>query len=244
MMRFDSMLERTLGRTVAGGVGQLAAVTVTGAVMCSGAFANGSETWSFDVTTTGNDVFWTSPTNVANDAPRYEGVYEITLIEVSGTWMGFPVGPIDVTDEVPEEDRSGTDIIDGPPPITLLEDSLVYPEPPEDPSIAADVLIYLDANGFGQLEVTDVFLGEAEVDTDFGTVTIQITSVRVAGTVTITPLGPLGDLNGDGVVDGADLLILLGAWGKCADPADCPADLNGDGVVDGADLLILLGNWG
>jgi len=53
-----------------------------------------------------------------------------------------------------------------------------------------------------------------------------------------------GDLNGDGVVDGADLLILLSQWGVCGDPNDCPADLNGDGVVDGADLLILLGNWG
>jgi hypothetical protein len=53
-----------------------------------------------------------------------------------------------------------------------------------------------------------------------------------------------GDLNGDGVVDGADLLILLSEWGKCDDPDDCPADLNNDGVVDGADLLILLSNWG
>jgi len=55
---------------------------------------------------------------------------------------------------------------------------------------------------------------------------------------------PAADLNCDGVVDGADLLILLGQWGECADPDDCPADLNGDGVVDGADLLILLGSWG
>jgi hypothetical protein len=53
-----------------------------------------------------------------------------------------------------------------------------------------------------------------------------------------------GDLNGDGVVDGSDLLILLSEWGKCKDPDDCPADLNGDGTVDGSDLLILLSNWG
>jgi hypothetical protein len=52
------------------------------------------------------------------------------------------------------------------------------------------------------------------------------------------------DLNCDGIVDGADLLILLSAWGKCADPDDCPADLNGDGTIDGADLLILLSQWG
>lgn len=51
--------------------------------------------------------------------------------------------------------------------------------------------------------------------------------------------GILGDLNNDGIVDGADLAILLGAWGS-ADPI---ADLSGDGEVGGADLSILLGNW-
>ncbi len=53
---------------------------------------------------------------------------------------------------------------------------------------------------------------------------------------------PVGDLNGDGVVDVSDLLILLGAWGSCS--GQCPADLNGDGVVDVSDLLMLLSNWG
>jgi V8-like Glu-specific endopeptidase len=57
------------------------------------------------------------------------------------------------------------------------------------------------------------------------------------------PVTP-GDLDGDGVVDGTDLAILLGAWGACADCDDCDADLNGNCTVDGADLAILLGNWG
>ncbi len=56
-----------------------------------------------------------------------------------------------------------------------------------------------------------------------------------------TPL--LGDLNGDGVVDGADLGLFLAGWGPCVDCADCIADLNGDCMVDGADLGILLANW-
>ncbi len=49
----------------------------------------------------------------------------------------------------------------------------------------------------------------------------------------------LGDLNGDGTVDAADLGILLGAWGS----AGGAADLNDDGIVDAADLGILLGSW-
>lgn len=48
------------------------------------------------------------------------------------------------------------------------------------------------------------------------------------------------DATGNGVVDGADLAVVLGAWGTSS-PA---ADLNGDGLVDGADIAIVLGNWG
>jgi len=53
----------------------------------------------------------------------------------------------------------------------------------------------------------------------------------------------IGDLNGDGIVDGSDLGDLLGAWGDCPMEGSCPADLNRDGVVNGDDLGELLGNW-
>jgi hypothetical protein len=52
---------------------------------------------------------------------------------------------------------------------------------------------------------------------------------------------PLGDINGDGVVNVGDLLAVIGAWGLC--PANCAADLNGDGVIDVDDLLIVVNNW-
>ncbi|MBX3373704.1 MAG: hypothetical protein KF817_07705 [Phycisphaeraceae bacterium] len=57
-----------------------------------------------------------------------------------------------------------------------------------------------------------------------------------------------GDVTGDGVVNMADMLAVLGAWGDCPDaPGDCPADIapppHGDGQVDLADLLIVLSNW-
>jgi len=50
------------------------------------------------------------------------------------------------------------------------------------------------------------------------------------------------DLNGDLIVDAADLALLLGSWGAC--PRDCAADMDQDGAVGGSDLSILLGAWG
>ena len=53
-----------------------------------------------------------------------------------------------------------------------------------------------------------------------------------------------GDLNGDGMIGGADLALLLAAWGDdCAVTGSCFADLDGDGDVDGADLAGLLAAW-
>lgn len=62
----------------------------------------------------------------------------------------------------------------------------------------------------------------------------------------LAPAAITGDLDGDGVVDGADLGLLLGAWGPCplgGALIPCEADLTGDGTVDGADLGVLLGGW-
>jgi len=60
----------------------------------------------------------------------------------------------------------------------------------------------------------------------------------------VSPCSPVGDLNGDGLVNGADLGLLLGAWGTC-DPLQigCFGDLNFDGLIDGADLGALLAHW-
>lgn len=56
---------------------------------------------------------------------------------------------------------------------------------------------------------------------------------------TLEPIGGASpDLDGDGIVNGADLAVLLSGFGGAG-----PGDLDGNGVVDGADLSILLGAW-
>ncbi|MCA9284634.1 MAG: CSLREA domain-containing protein [Phycisphaerales bacterium] len=56
--------------------------------------------------------------------------------------------------------------------------------------------------------------------------------------VSLAPVKP-GDLDGNGVVDGADVGAMLGQWGGAGS-----GDLDGNGIVDGADLGLLLANWG
>lgn len=55
------------------------------------------------------------------------------------------------------------------------------------------------------------------------------------GTITVSLFG---DLNEDGSIDGADLGVMLGAWGTDG------GDLNEDGTTDGADFGILLALFG
>jgi hypothetical protein len=52
----------------------------------------------------------------------------------------------------------------------------------------------------------------------------------------------LADLNDDGVVQGADLGLMLAAWGSVQ--AGVAADINRDGAVDGNDLGLMLAGWG
>ncbi|MEC9233572.1 MAG: di-heme oxidoredictase family protein, partial [Planctomycetota bacterium] len=47
------------------------------------------------------------------------------------------------------------------------------------------------------------------------------------------------DLDGDGLVDGRDLAVLIDDWGQPG-----ASDLDGSGIVDGRDLTLLLSGWG
>jgi hypothetical protein len=56
--------------------------------------------------------------------------------------------------------------------------------------------------------------------------------------------GVIGDLDGDGVVGGGDLGLMLALWGTAGTGgAFGSADLDGNGVVEGADIGLLLSAW-
>ncbi len=54
----------------------------------------------------------------------------------------------------------------------------------------------------------------------------------------------VGDISGNGVVDGVDLTLLLGVWGTDGIGGEFDADITNDGIVGGADLTVLFSGWG
>ncbi len=123
-----------------------------------------------------------------------------------------------------------------------------------------------DASGFGEGEQ---FLGETAVVTDANgdapilailPVTVPVGQVITAtatrdatgdtsefsACVTVESGVVPGDVDGNGVVDVADLIAVLAAWGPCPDPCppSCVGDIDGDCAVGVPDLLAVLVNWG
>ncbi len=91
--------------------------------------------------------------------------------------------------------------------------------------------------GLGKATVID----RLEVRWPTSTITQVFENVPVDQTLHIEEsLQITADLNGDGVVDGADLAALLAAWGSTSPTAD----ITNNGIVDGADLAALLAAWG
>jgi sugar lactone lactonase YvrE len=60
-------------------------------------------------------------------------------------------------------------------------------------------------------------------------------------------LCPADISGGDSIVNVADLLAVINAWGPCIHPNNCPPDIappGGDNVVNVADLLMVINSWG
>ncbi|MBX3355557.1 MAG: VCBS repeat-containing protein [Phycisphaeraceae bacterium] len=143
----------------------------------------------------------------------------------------------------------------------------VFLDPKGAPGIAPDgigAMVRVVTNGVTRVRMIDAgasFLGTSEFSAHFGLgsaavaeeVTVRwptgaettLTNVALNRTITIAPSGLLcaADLNHNGMIDGADLAIVLGAWGSTGMPG-IPGDVNRDGQVNGADIAQVLGGWG
>ncbi len=109
------------------------------------------------------------------------------------------------------------------------------------------MLASVDANGFGGDETLNGVVLPAA-----GTYYMRVRPIDnagvaqiydLAGTVTVNEnmqVECIADLNGDMIVDTADLGILIGIFGTTSPLAD----LNNDNIVDTADLGILIGVFG
>jgi len=122
-----------------------------------------------------------------------------------------------------------------------MEDGVVY-MPCEG---MADYLVSTSSDGVSKPKPIKPIPG---LSTQEGNKRIDLDDVRRSEEEVVSQFGSLlhrlfvrWDLNGDGVVDGADWLIWLNQWiadggGTGTECDGCPGDYNGDGVVDGDDI--------
>ncbi len=220
------------------------ATLVAGLAPLSVARADTPTQWSYDISTTGNDVFYTSPTSINPAADLYDVTSTINLLEVRVRYL-FLNFNVNVTDQIPPEQRVVTNSVVGPAPITLVNAPVVYPAAPEPPAISGDLFVGLNAGGFGVANFTNVTLGTTQVEVPgFGLQTVTITRVRVVGTIDAKARDILlGDTNCDGFVTVGDIAAFVLALTDTAEYTiqfpNCPilsADTNEDGFVTVGDI--------
>jgi len=111
----------------------------------------------------------------------------------------------------------------------------------QDGELKYEMTTTLDAEGRFELEETPV--GEHEIKVRVHNSlrgSVEGVHLEEDQTPHIHVVLGIGDLNGDNLVDDADLLIILLAFGEY----NFDYDLTGDGYVDDADLMVVLFNFG
>jgi len=176
-----------------------------------------------------------------------DGVVTTSLLNNTGGTIapGFPVGQLDLNGPVTFGRNANFDVQIGGPSRGAQIDRLAA----TGVATLAGTIVVTRAYGYAPLpnEEFTVLTASSRVGT-FTTVescepvlvTYTANSVKVRFP---DSTGIVGDLDGNGSVDGSDLGILLSSWGPC-EKLCCFGDLDGDQQVDGSDLGVLLSNWG
>ena len=211
------------------------------AMISSSALGSGSdfESWDFSLSSTGEDIYWTSPTTVRTDGQLYRSYFTLNSVQVDVVWNGFGIDGIDVTDQVPAEDLFEEGEAAGPPPLEFGSSSVNVP-----PTIAFDVFLIMNEDGETIYRMSNILLGTAVVDIPiFGEQTVQLTAIYLDCTLDMEVIGTFcsADVDGDGSVGVNDLLAVIADWG-CS--GTCDADITDDGQVNVQDLLDLIASWG
>ena len=193
-----------------------------------------------DLIVFGNAFFTT-----AAGPPCVQSIYaEGGFVEVSSDGIGFvPVEGVEVDGLFPTLGYLDAEPF-GDGPGTLESDFTRPVDPVHAPGMLAgmcwsEVIEAYDGSGGG----TPIDLAGTGLDAvRFVRFTVPVDAMflpELDAVADVAAVGVSGDFDGDGLVDGADLTLLLGAWGD----ADPTFDLDGDGVITGGDLSILLGSW-
>jgi len=203
----------------------------------------------FLITTSGDDILWECPALIATDGEYYEMFYTINSASVWVEYIGIPYGPVDVTDMIPPENLVTWQPASGPLPLNFMWHEIVTPADQDPPSLAFDWIVDIDAGGNISWFGNHLYLGEAIYDLGwpFGEVTVQITEGTINSNLTIyTVENPCyEDVDGNGIVNVSDLLILISNWGNCQGcTEEVPGDVNFDDAVNVNDLLLIVSAWG
>jgi len=217
--------------------------TLLACSICIPTFADTTH-WEFSISTGGEDVHWVSSTAVDPQADQFEYLFEITYVAVDVIFLGIIIGPNDVTGDIDPDLLFGTGIENGPAPIVMMDEPLEADADGDgDIDVGADFYMLLNGKGYGQFDLTNVFLGDVLVDTGwpFGWQNVQIDRIYIDGYMDITPIiiACPADTNNDGVVDVTDILAVIGNWGGSG-----VGDIDGNGIVDVSDILAVVGAWG
>lgn len=172
-------------------------------------------TWNVALSTTGQDVFWTSPTALTLGFPEYDWSYEITKLDA----QVFILGKQNLLGQLESTTGSGTSSV---LPAVIVNESLSEPTT----GSTADIRIEVDAAGLGRASGTNVELGSVGI--------FRIQRVDLAATISVIGI-PDGDYNRDGAVTLADYDVWKSAFGSTA---NLNADGNNNNIVDTADYAI------
>jgi hypothetical protein len=189
--------------------------------------SNGTETFSRDFVAGDIVVHSTDGSNGAGQglatvewrAPA-RGVVSVT----GGVWMGRDIGRGNLWRLSVNNTQVRTGIIESGDPYSRANP-------------------YLLANGAGPGTLASVPIGcGGTVRVDFERTSLSGDFVGINLSGSFTPVPCLGDINGDGNVNTADLTSFLGQFGQSG--TGLCADFNNDGSVNTADLVAFLGRFG